>query len=68
MHLAITALDLRTAEKTTFDTCHYCLGGGHILATVSHNVEILGLHWWSVADYISDVLYLKEFPVHVGES
>jgi len=39
---------LETAERGTFENCLNHLGGGHILATGAHNLEILGLHWWLV--------------------
>jgi len=47
-HLEMTALVVGTDEGGTFETRHNHLGGGHIIATVAHNVEIFGLHWWLV--------------------
>jgi len=43
VHLEITALILETAEGGTFESCHNHLGAGHILATVAHNLDIVGL-------------------------
>jgi len=37
------ALVLESAEGGTFETQHYHLGGGHILATEAHNFDILAL-------------------------
>jgi len=37
------AIVLKSAEGRTFDTCHNHQGGGYILATVAHNLEIHGL-------------------------
>ena len=50
MYLKITALVLNTAEGGTFETQHNRLGGGHIIATVAHNLDILGLRCWLVAN------------------
>ena len=46
VHLGMTALVLETAEGRIFETCHNDLGAGFILATVAHNVDILGLRCW----------------------
>jgi hypothetical protein len=43
--LEIVALVLATATMEIFKTCHNHLGGGHILGTVAHNLEIIGLPW-----------------------
>jgi len=51
--LEMGALVLESAEGGTFETCHNHLGGGHIVATVAHNLEILRLHWWLVANCVS---------------
>ena len=48
MHLEITALVLGTGAEETFETGHNRFGGGHILATVAHNMDIVGLRWWLV--------------------
>ena len=53
VHLEMTALVLESAEGGTFETHHNHLGGGHILATVAHNFDILGLCWWLVANCMS---------------
>jgi len=34
-------------------TSQHHLRGGHILATMALNLEILGLHWWLVTIYVS---------------
>jgi len=49
----MTALALGTAAGETFETCHDRLGGAHILATVAHNLDIVGLHWWLVGYCVS---------------
>ena len=49
----MTALALRTAAGESFETCHNRLGGGHILATVAHNLDIVGLRWWLVGKCVS---------------
>jgi len=46
-------LVLKTAEGGTFESRHNCLGGGHILATVAHNLDMLGLRWWLVANCVA---------------
>jgi hypothetical protein len=46
VHLEMTALVLGTAEGGTFETRHNHLGAGHILATVAHNLHILGFCCW----------------------
>ena len=53
LHLEITAFVLKTAEGGTLDTRPNHLGGGHILPTVAHNLDILSLRWWSVANFAS---------------
>jgi hypothetical protein len=50
VHLELTALVLGTAAGETFETCHNRLGGGHMLATVAHNLDIIGLYWRLVAN------------------
>jgi hypothetical protein len=42
VHLETMALLLGTATGETFETRHNRLGGGHILATVAHNLDIVG--------------------------
>jgi hypothetical protein len=37
------------AAGETCETRHNCLGGGHVLATVAHNLDIIGIHRWLVA-------------------
>jgi len=49
-HLEMTFLVLESAEGGTFETHYNHLGGHHILATVAHNLEILGGHWWLVGN------------------
>jgi hypothetical protein len=44
LHLKMMALVLGPVEGGTFETCHYHLGAGHILATVAHNMDMCGLH------------------------
>jgi hypothetical protein len=46
----MTALLLGTAAGESFETRHNHLGGGHILATVAHNLDIVGLSWWLVVN------------------
>jgi len=46
VHLEMTAYVLGTAEGGTFETHHNHLGAGHILATVAHNLDIIGLCCW----------------------
>jgi hypothetical protein len=48
-HLEKTALVLGTAAGETFESCDNRLAGGHILSTVAHNFNIVGLSWWLVA-------------------
>jgi hypothetical protein len=43
--LEMMAPILGAAEGETFEVHHDHLGGFHILPTVAHNLEILGLHW-----------------------
>jgi hypothetical protein len=50
VHLEMTALLLGTAAGEIFQTCHNRLGGGHILATVVHNLDLVGLRWWLVGN------------------
>ena len=52
MHLEMTALVLGTAAGETFETRHNRLGGGHILATVAHKLDVFGLCWWLVANCV----------------
>jgi len=37
----------------TFEIRHNRLGGGHILVTVAHNLDIVGLRWWLVGYCVS---------------
>jgi len=53
VHLEMMDLVLCTAEGGTFETRHNHLGAGHILATVAHNLDIVGLHCWEVANCVS---------------
>jgi len=53
VHLEMTAMVLRTAGGETFDTRHSRLGGGHILATVAHNLDNIGLRSWLVGNWMS---------------
>ena len=46
VHLEVMALVLGTAEGGTFETRHNHLGAGHNLATVAHNLDVLGLRCW----------------------
>jgi len=48
--LGMMALGPITAVVGSFETCHNHLAGGHMLAFVSHNLEILGLSWCVVAN------------------
>jgi len=50
VHLETTALVLGTAAGEIFDTRHNRLGGGHLLATVAHNLGIVGLCGWLFAN------------------
>jgi len=43
VHLEMTALVLETPVGGTFETHHNHLGAGHILATVAHDLHIIGL-------------------------
>jgi hypothetical protein len=45
------AFVLGTAAGETFETRHNRLCGDHILATVAHTLDIVGLRWWLVAHY-----------------
>jgi len=53
VHLEMTALVLGTAAGETFETRHNRLGGGYIPATVAYNLDIVGLRWWLVGNYVS---------------
>jgi len=53
VHLEMKVLVLGTAAGVTFETPHNRLGGGHILATVAHNLDIVGLRWWLVGNCVS---------------
>jgi len=46
VHLEMTVLVLGFLERGAFVTRHNHLGAGHILTTVAHNVDILGLRLW----------------------
>jgi len=48
--LEMMALVLGTAAGEPFETRHNHLGGGHIFATVTHKLDIVGLCWWLVAN------------------
>ena len=50
VHLEMTALVLWPAAGETFETPHNRLDGYHILAMVAHNLVIVGLHCWLVAN------------------
>jgi len=50
VHLQMSAHVLGTAVGETFETRYDFLGGGHILPTVAHNLEPVGLIWWLVAN------------------
>ena len=50
VHLVMMVLVLGTPEAGTFETSHNHIGGDHILATVAHNMEILGLCGWLVVN------------------
>jgi len=52
-HPEITAIVQAIVGGWTFETRHKHLGGGHILAPVAHNLEILGLLWWLVENKVS---------------
>jgi len=41
------------AEGWPFETCHTHNSGGHILPTVARDLEIIGLHGWSVGNDVS---------------
>jgi len=49
----MTALVLESMEGGTFEPRHNHLGGSHILATVTHDLHIIGLRWWLVANCVS---------------
>ena len=53
VHLEMMALVLESAEGGTFETHHYYHGGDHILATVAHTLDIIGLPCWLVANSVS---------------
>jgi len=36
----------------TFKPHHNRLGGSHILASVAHILDIIGLHWWLVGNCV----------------
>jgi len=48
----MTALVLESAEGGTFQTHHNHLGGGHMLAMVAHNFDIIALCWWLVVNCV----------------
>jgi len=50
VHLVMSALVLEAAEGGTFETRHTHLGGGRILASLAHNLELVGLHRWLVVN------------------
>ena len=45
MLLEIMAIVLESAKGGTFETHYNHLGGGHILAMVAYNFDILALRW-----------------------
>jgi hypothetical protein len=53
VHLEMTALVLGTRAVETFDTGHNHLDGGHFLAAVAHNLDIIGLCWLLVGNCVS---------------
>jgi hypothetical protein len=53
VQLEMMALVGESVERRLFETHHNHLGAGHILATVAHDLDILGLHWWLVANCVS---------------
>jgi len=53
VHLELMTLVLKSAEGGTFETYHNHLGAGHILDTVAHYMDILGLRWWLFANCVS---------------
>jgi len=53
VHLAMTALVQESVKGGTFETLHNDLGGGHILANVAHNLDIIDLCWWLITNCVS---------------
>ena len=53
MHLERKAIVLKSVEGGTFETDHNHLGGGHILATMAHNLDIVGMRRSLVAICVS---------------
>jgi len=49
----MTAFVLEFAVGGSFETQQNPLYGGHILAMVAHNLNILALHWWLIANCVS---------------
>jgi len=52
-YLELPVRVLGTSAWETFETLHNLIGGGHILATVAHNVDIVGLCLWFVGNWVS---------------
>lgn len=52
VHLEMRALVLESMEGGIFDTQHNHVGGGHILVTAAHSLNIVGLDWWLVANCV----------------
>ena len=53
MRLEMTAPVRGIAEGGTFEVHHNLLGGNHMLATMAHNSDILGLHQCFVVSLVS---------------
>jgi len=53
VQLELKAPVLRAAETGTFQTCHHLFGAVHILATVDHNLEIIGQYGYWVVNWVS---------------
>jgi hypothetical protein len=53
LHVEMTARALDSPEGGSSVAHHNHLGGGHNLATVAHNMDILGLGWWLVVNCVS---------------
>ena len=52
MNLEMTALVLIPTKGGTFETRLNHPAGVHILATVAHNLDVVGLRWWLVANCV----------------
>jgi len=53
VRLEMMALVLQIAEEGIFEVHHNLLGGNHILATMAHNSDILGLQQSLVESLVS---------------